>query len=317
MPSGKLDPQVEAFLQELEDLNAPPLETLTPEEARLNNIKTKQRLGGVSESVAKVEDHQVPTDEVNIPIRIYKPEGEAPFPVFVFFHGGGWVTGDLDTHDALCRSICNATPCMVVAVDYRLAPEHKFPAAVEDAIAATQWVFDHITSFGGNPEKVAIGGDSAGGTLATVVAQHLKGIIYQVLIYPVIDLSNLDTESYLSFADGYLLTRNGMAWFRDHYLKNEADATHPDASPLLIEDLRKQPPALIITAEFDPLLDEAEAYAKRLKESGVSVDYVCFDGMIHAFMTLAVVIDRARDGIELCAKSLQKAFVGEFSISSD
>ncbi len=309
MSSGKLDPQIAAYLEELKMLNAPPLETQTPEQARLNNIDTKKRIGGPLKPVAKIEDHVVPTEDFDIPIRIYTPEGEGPFPVFIYFHGGGWVTGDLNTHDALCCFICNETPCMVVAVDYRLAPEHKFPAAVVDALASTRWVLENISSFGGSHVKIAIGGDSAGGNLATVVAQHVEGLCFQVLMYPVIDLSNLDTDSYLNFAEGYFLTRNGMAWFRDHYLKDEADRTHPDASPLLFDDLSKQPPALILTAGFDPLLDEGEAYAKRLKASGVSVEYICYEDKVHGFMTMATVVDDAAEAIKKCALSLQNEFL--------
>jgi len=308
MNKGKLDPQVEAYLNELKALNAPPLETLTPEQARQNNIDTKKRIGGQLKPIAKMEDHIVPTDGHDVPIRIYTPEGEGPFPVFVYFHGGGWVTGDLNTHDALCCFLCNMTPCMVVTVDYRLAPEHKFPAAVNDAISSTRWIQENISSFGGSHKKIAIGGDSAGGNLATVVAQHVDGLCYQILMYPVIDLSNLDTNSYRNFAEGYFLTRNSMAWFRDHYLKDEADRTHPDASPLLYDDLSNQPPALVLTAGFDPLLDEGEAYAKRLKASGVSVEYICYEGQVHGFLTMADVVDAAYVGLEACAMSLQKVF---------
>jgi acetyl esterase len=235
--------------------------------------------------------------------------------VLVYFHGGGWVICNLDTHDSLCRSLANAASCVVASVDYRLAPEHPFPAAPDDAYAATQWIADNASQITGDPTRIAVGGDSAGGNLAAVVSLMARdkggpSLQYQVLIYPVVDLSSFDTNSYREHGEGYILTRDSMEFYRSHYVKNVEDATHTYASPLLAEDLHGLPPALVLTAEVDVLTDEAEAYAHRLKEAGVPVTYRCYRGMIHPFLSLAGVVDRAKDGIHEIAGLLRAAFTG-------
>ena len=234
--------------------------------------------------------------------------------MLVFFHGGGWVICDLDSHDSLCRSFANRACCVVVSVDYRLAPEHKFPAAVEDAYAATQWVANNASRINGDPTRIAVGGDSAGGNLAAVVAimarDHNKpSLKYQLLIYPATDVSSTNTDSYRNYADGYFLTKGDGEWFCHHYLNCAEDRLNPSVSPLLTPDLSRLPPALVITAGFDVLRDEGESYAKRLKEAGVSVKCTRYEGMIHGFMSMDGLLDQARNGIEEASTALREAFL--------
>lgn len=309
-----LDPQARAVLEQMAAAGLPALGTLTPEQTRQQMALTAAA-APPGEPVARVEDRWIPGPAGDIPIRIYTPEGDAPLPVLVYFHGGGWVIGDISTHDATCRSLANAAGCIVVSVGYRLAPEHKFPGAVEDAAAATRWVAEHVASFGGDQARIAVGGDSAGGNLAAVVALIAKReggppIVFQLLIYPVVD-SDLETGSYRENAEGYLLTKESMRWFFGHYHGGEEDARHPHASPLRADDLSGLPPALIITAEFDPLRDEGEAYARRLGEAGVPVICSRYDGMIHGFFNMALVVDKAKDAIRESGRALRSAFARE------
>lgn len=248
-----------------------------------------------------------------IPIRIYQPQGNNPFPILLYFHGGGWVTCNLDTHDSLCRSLANGASCIVVSVDYRLAPEHKFPAAVDDAYAATRWASDNAESINGDSNRIAVGGDSAGGNLAAVVSLMARdngspSLRHQLLIYPVTDLSSFDTKSYREHGEGYILTRDSMEYYRGHYIRRDEDALNPYASPLLAQDLSGLPPALVMAAEFDVLTDESNAVANRLRRVGISVTYSCYEGMIHPFLSLAGMVDRARDGISEAATALRSAF---------
>ena len=249
-----------------------------------------------------------------IPLRVYRPAGvpaSTPLAVLVFFHGGGWVIGDLETHDVLCRQLTAGSGVSVVSVDYRLAPEHKFPAAVDDAWAATRWVVAHAGELAVDASRLAVGGDSAGGNLAAVVAllardKGAPAIAVQVLIYPVTDLVG-KTRSYRDFAEGYLLTREAMRWFIAHYLTAEAEAADWRASPIRAQSLAGLPPALIVTAGFDPLRDEGEAYAERLRDAGVRVDSVCYGGMIHGFVPMGRLLDTAGRAISLIAGSLSQA----------
>jgi len=308
-----LDPQVQAFVDELNELDAPPLETLTPDEAREACIAEIEDLG-TPEAVAEVRDFSVPGPAGKIPVRLYMPEssgGEA-LPVLVFFHGGGWVVCNLDTHDTLCRQLANAVGCAVVAVDYRLAPEHKYPAAVEDSYAATKWVMENADTFGGDPARVAVGGDSAGGNLATVVSLMARDRgestpVCQILIYPVTDY-DLERPSYDENAEGYVLTKAVMRWFWDCYLERDEDGYQPYASPIRAETLVGLPPALVITSEYDPLRDEGEAYAARLSESGVPVEQIRYDGMIHPFIRRTAVFDTAKVAQKQVADTLKKVF---------
>ncbi|MGI8550720.1 MAG: alpha/beta hydrolase [Dehalococcoidia bacterium] len=307
-----LDPQVQAIVEQTAALGLPPAHTLSPQEARRQHAASRIH-SGPPEPVERVEDRRLPGPDGEIPIRIYAPRSIAPLPALVYFHGGGWVVGSIETHDAVCRSLSNAAGCMVISVDYRLAPEHRFPAAAEDAYAATRWLAEHAGEVGADAKRLAVGGDSAGGNLAAVVtlmARERGGplLVYQLLIYPVTD-SDLDTASYRQNGDGYLLTKAGMAWFWDHYIPAGAhDRQDPYASPLRAPNLRDLPPALVITAEYDPLRDEGEAYATRLRESGVQATYSRYDGMVHGFVALATPIDRRADAIAEAAAGLRAAF---------
>jgi acetyl esterase len=289
----------------------PPLGSVSVEETRQGMVAATAA-GEEPEPVAKVEDRSIPGPVGQIPVRIYTPQGSGPFPVLVYFHGGGWVIGNVDTHDPTCRTLANAAGCVVVSVDYRLAPEHKFPAAVDDCYAATQWVAANAAAINGDSGRIAIGGDSAGGNLTAVVAIEARErggppLVFQLLVYPVTDYS-FSTPSYRDNADGYLLTKDSMVWFWDHYLRSEADGQDYRASPLRASDLTGLPPALVITAEYDPLRDEGEAYAARLQESGVSVTCTRYDGMIHGFYGLTAVVDQARKAVEESVAALRASF---------
>ena len=305
----RLHPEARAVLAALETAGGPPLESMAPAEARQAAIDGLKDVAGDSEPVARVEDIRIPGPGGDIPARVYTPEGQAPFPALVYFHGGGWVVCDLDTHDKVCRSIARAAAAVVIAVDYRLGPEHKFPAAVEDAHAATKWVAANASRFGIDPDRIAVGGDSAGGNLSAVVSLRSRAagppLALQVLVYPVTNLASFGTPSYQEFAEGYHLSRSEMEWFRDCYLARAADAQSPDASPLLAGDLAGVPPALVITAECDVLRDEGEAYAERLREAGIPVTCTRYDGMIHPFFSMPGAIRDGRKAIQQVAAAVR------------
>jgi acetyl esterase len=254
----------------------------------------------------------LPSPAGTIPVRLYHPAGKAPLPVFVYFHGGGWVIGDIESSDGLCRALCNAVHCIVMSVDYRLAPEHPFPAAVDDSYQAVLWASENAATFGGDPSRIAVGGDSAGGNLAAVVAQIARdrgqpALRYQLLVYPVTDAA-CDTPSYNNNAEGYFLTKDAMHWFWTHYLGRNVDLSNPLASPLRAHNFGGLPPALVITAEFDPLRDEGEAYADRLKSAGVPVQLTRYEGMIHGFFTMAGILDSGKKAVEQATSALRTAF---------
>lgn len=304
-----LDPQARFVLEQMEAAGAPPMHTLTPEEAR--KTADFSQLAGIPEEVGKVENRTIPSPKGEIPVRIYTPKGQGPFPALIFYHGGGWVIGNLDTVDVPCRLLTNRANCVVISVDYRMAPEHKFPAAAEDAYAAFRWVVENGFLIQVDADRVAVGGDSAGGNLAAVVALMDKestnpSLAFQLLVYPVTNHS-YETESYQENADGYLLTKDSMIWFWNHYLREKQDGQNPYASPLLAENLSGLPPALVITAEFDPLRDEGEAYVNRLKEAGVQVEHTRYNGMIHGFFWMPGVLEQGRKAIEQAANALTKA----------
>jgi acetyl esterase len=310
MIGNKLYPEVRALLEAVEAAGAPPIETLSPGDARQAAIDALKATGGQPEEVGRVENLRIPHPERPIPIRIFTPAAEGPFPCLVYFHGGGWVVCDLDTHDAVCRAISRRAAAVVVAVDYRLSPEYKFPAAVEDCYTATQWVADNAVRLRIDPRRIAVGGDSAGGTLSTVMCLKSRdergpALALQVLVYPVTNLASFETASYREFAEGYYLTRAEMEWFRGHYLARTEDAQNPYASPLLAPDLRGLPPALVITAECDTLRDEGEAYAKRLAEAGVEVTCTRYGGMIHPFFSLGGVFSQGRRAVEQVAAAVR------------
>jgi acetyl esterase len=309
-----LDPQAQAVLDLFREAGIPPSHTLPVAEARAGMIARAAAAPGQPEAVARIENRTIPGPDGEIPIRIYTPEGQGPWPVLVYFHGGGWVLGNLDTHDRVGRSLANRADCVVVSVDYRLAPEHRFPAAPEDAYAATRWAADNAAAFGGDGRRLAVAGDSAGGNLAAVVALMARDrggpeLSLQVLVYPVTD-HDFDTPSYLEHAEGLMLWRAGMIWFWDHYAPEAADRGHPHASPLRAESLAGLPPALVITAEYDPLRDEGEAYAARLREAGVPVVLRRYPGMIHGFFGMAHAVDLAREAIDEAGRALREAWSG-------
>jgi acetyl esterase len=309
-----LDPQAAAVLAELGAVKLPDLSTLPPEIVRK---AFRELLARDAESVAlaSIVDGSFPGPAGPVPVRVYRPEARASaLPLLVYFHGGGFVLCDLDTHDPICRMLADRAGCVVVSVDYRLAPEAKFPAAPEDCYAALRWSVGEAQALGVDPRRVAVAGDSAGGNLAAVVALLAKerggpGLVHQLLVYPVTDF-NLDTPSYLENADGYLLTRDMMRWFWNHYLDRPEDGANPIASPLRARDLRGLPPATVLSAEFDPLRDEGEAYAARLREAGVPTELRRYDGMIHGFFGMTARIDRAREAADDAARTLREAFAG-------
>ncbi len=308
-----LDPQAEAYIAQARAAGVPPTHTLTVEEARRALRARQEAGGGTPPEVARVEHRTLPGPGGPIPVRLCTPPGEGwPLPVLVYFHGGGWVRGDLDTHDRLCRFLSAGAECLVVSVGYRLAPEHRFPAAVDDALAATDWVAEHAGEIGGDATRLAVGGDSAGGNLAAVVALLARDrgrppLAFQLLVYPVANHA-FDTPSYTDNAEGYVLTRADMEWYWSLYLPDEEAGGDVRASPLRAESLAGLPPALVITAEYDPLRDEGEAYAERLRDAGVSVVSRRYPGMVHGFFGMPGVYDQGQQAIELATSNLRSAF---------
>jgi acetyl esterase len=307
-----LDPQVQALLDELASRDAKSRNDMTIAEARAAALDAME-FHGAPEAVAGISEREIPGPTSPIKARIYRPFGDGPFPVLMFFHGGGWVICSLDTHDGLARRLANHAGCVVVSVDYRLAPEHPFPAAVDDCHAATCWVAAHASEFDGDPKRLAVAGDSAGGNLATAVALLARdaggpALKHQLLIYPVTAHYSLGTASYEAFSEGYFLDKADMIWFWDHYLPHAEAPIDERAAPLGARSLAGLPPATIVTAEYDPLRDEAEQYAARLQAAGVPVTLLRYDGMIHAFMTLVGAIDRGRLAIDEVVSSLRASF---------
>ncbi len=262
--------------------------------------------------VAEIRDLTALGPGGEIPLRLYRPDSGQPCPALVYLHGGGWVLGDIPTHEKLCTEIVQGAGCAVVSVDYRLAPEHKFPAAADDAFAAMQWVMAQAEELGIDGQRVAVGGDSAGGNLAAAACLMAKDRqetmpVCQVLVYPITDC-DFDTPSYRENAEGYLLTRSTMDWFWQCYVDSDTDMLHPYASPMRAEDLSGLPPALVITAEYDPLRDEAEAYAERLQGAGVPTTLTRYDGMIHAFIRRTDIFDQARGAQREVCRMLRNVF---------
>jgi acetyl esterase len=306
-----LDPQARFVLDQIAAQGGMNMSQLSPDEAR--KAFEQLRLPIPPEPVAEIENRTIPGVAGALPVRIYRAEGTAtPSPAVVFFHGGGWVIGDLESHDNFCRALANRTQVVVVAVDYRLAPEHRYPAAAEDCYAAARWVAEHGAEIGVDGARIAVAGDSAGGNLSAAVALMARDrggpiLRHQVLVYPVAD-HDFGTPSYRDNATGYLLTRDDMQWFWRHYVPDEAQRNEPYASPLRAEKLGGLPPATVITAEYDPLRDEGEAYARRLAAAAVPVTQRRFDGMIHGFFGFGELIDLAREAVADAARELRRAF---------
>jgi acetyl esterase len=291
-----LDPQVEVLLKEIAAQGKPPLHTLSVGEAR-SVAEEMVAIAGDPIEVGSIRDISIPVNGSTIGARVYTPEGAAPHPVVVFFHGGGWVICSLDTHDNICRAICRDADAIVVSVDYRMAPEHRFPTAANDCFAATQWVADNAASLGGDANRLAVCGDSAGGNLSAVVSHMARdaggpALAFTALIYPAVDMT-AEGGSMVDNAHGYFLEQDGMRWFMSHYLSPE-DRSHPLASPLLSTDLSGLPPCFIATCEYDPLRDEGEAYGAALRANGVAVESKRYDGMIHGVINMTGVVDGGR-----------------------
>ena len=304
-----LHPQAKKYLDDLKSLRAAPIHTLTPETNRKGARLMSQKTAPPLQPVAYVQDHLLPVHGGEINLRLYTPGREGPFPLFIFYHGGGWVVGDLDIVDSPLRMLTNSARCIVVSVDYRLAPEYKFPTAVDDCFQATRWVFENAHLLGGDPGHIAVGGESAGGNLAAVVSlmardRSLPPLSGQVLLYPVTDFSR-EYPSHKKY-NGYFLTRGDMRYFENHYLRSEEDRKNIYASPMLAEDLGDLPPALVITAGYDPLHDEGKAYADRLKAAGAEVTYYCYEDMIHGFFGFGGIMDRGKELVAQVAHFLQK-----------
>ena len=305
-----IDPEARAYLDHMASLGLPPLAEQGAVEARRLNSLRAPSLAGELEAVAHVQDGHLPGPGGPIPFRVYSPAPGRTLPAFLYLHGGGWVVGDLDTHDSVCRAIARRAECVVLALDYRLAPEDPFPAAVEDACAALSWLGDHATELGADSGRIAVGGDSSGGNLSAVLAQRARDrggpkVAAQVLIYPVTDC-NFDTDSYRDAATGYGLTRESMLWYWNQYLPDESKRVSPDASPLRAPDLSGLPPALVITCKLDPLASEGAAYAEGLRSAGVRVEHVHEPDMIHGYIRMNGVVSRARKSWDDCGRFLRR-----------
>ena len=309
-----LHPQAQALLRLMEERGVPPTHTLAPADARAFYRERRTFTQPDAPEVGAVRDLEARGPAGPIPLRSYRPIGapaDAVLPVLVYYHGGGWVIGDLDTHDVLCRQLSNLSGCAVVAVDYRLAPEHRFPAAVDDAMAATRWVRENAAKLKVDASRLAVGGDSAGGNLAAVVALVARDagdlpIAFQLLIYPATD-QRRGWPSHTTNGQGYLLTKDSMDYYHDHYLPDAAQDLDWRASPLLAENHAKLPPAFVLTAGYDPLRDEGLQYAHKLSAAGNRATLVNFERQIHGFITMGRVIDEANTAVQLCASQLSQA----------
>lgn len=309
----ELDPQMKAILDTIAAAGGKPFNAMTPAEAREGIKLLVQVFGGQPEQMAKIEDRRVPGPAGEIPVRVYTPAGAAPMGGLVYFHGGGWVIGDIESHDEVCRALAKGAGCIVVSVDYRLAPEHKFPAAPEDCFAATKWVAQNAAALGIDANRIAVGGDSAGGNLAAVVAQMARDrggpkIAFQLLIYPATDWSKESASQREFTQDGYILSRGDMVWFYDHYMNSPAEKTNPYFSPACAKSLAGLPPAFVITAAIDPLRDEGEAYGEALRKAGVPTTVKRYPGVCHGFVMMGAKLDAGKQAIADCCAELKKAF---------
>jgi acetyl esterase len=303
-----LDPQARALIDLIEQRKLPPVHTLSPVEARAMYRERRSFTQPDPPEMAEVRELR---SDTGLPLRLYRPQAPGMLPVLVYFHGGGWTIGDLDTHDVLCRQLAQEAQVAVVSVDYGLGPERRFPSGVEDCVAATRWVRAQALSLELDGSRLAVGGDSAGGNLAAVVALILRDAgdpppALQLLIYPATDMRAV-APTHTSNGQGYLLTRDSIAYYRGHYIENPADWSDWRASPLLAPDLGHLPPALVLTAGYDPLRDEGLQYADALSAAGNAVQYVCFERQIHGFITMGRVLREAWAAVDLCAAALRRA----------
>jgi len=299
-----VDPQIQILLDK--GTGVPATHTLPVDVAR-RQYEARVAIMAPAAAIAGTSERGIAGPGGALTLRIYTPNGAGPFPLMMFFHGSGFVLCSLDTHDGMCRNLCAGAGCVVVSVDYRLAPEHKFPAGPDDCVAATRWAAAHAAELGADATRIMLAGDSAGGNMAAVVALRLRdeggpSLVGQMLLYPVTDYHTPGTPSYVENAEGYGLTRATMEWFWDHYLRDAADAAHPHASPLRATDLSRLPPALVMSAEYDPLRDEAERYGERLKAAGVPTVITRRPGMNHGFLFWVGLVGGADSAMaEACA----------------
>jgi acetyl esterase len=307
-----LDPQAKALLDLMVARGVPPTHTLSPQDARRFYLERRSVTQPPPRPMAEVRDLVASGPHGNIALRLYRPVGLAsPAPTLVYYHGGGWTMGDLDTHDSLCRDLAEAGHCIVVSVDYRMGPECRFPAAVDDVLAATRWLQAQATELGLDAQRFAVGGDSAGGNLAAVVALAWRdageaiALKFQLLIYPATDMRAV-APSHSHNGQGYMLTSDTIAYFRSQYVDPQ-DYADWRVSPLLHTDLSGLPPSLVITAGFDPLRDEGRQYANALSAAGSVAQYICFERQIHGFITMGRVIDEANTAVGLCGLALRRA----------
>jgi acetyl esterase len=310
-----LDPAAKRLLDMLAAGGMADIDTMTPQQMRDGFRRLAKAVDVKGVPIGKIEDGELPGPGGPLPYRSYRPQHPAalPLPALVFFHGGGCVFGDIDTHDGLCRTLAAESGCAVISIGYRRAPEHKFPAAVEDSYAATQWVAEHAAALGLDADRIAVGGDSAGGGLAAVVCQmaaanHGPRLALQVLLCPVMNM-RAETPSRRAFAKGYFLNQATIDWMLRQYCGDDVDIDDPRLSPLRAARFSGLPPAHIHTAEFDPLRDEGQAYAKLLRHEGVAADYTCHAGMIHYFYAMAGAIPAARTALKVAAADMRAALV--------
>ncbi|MFL6125944.1 alpha/beta hydrolase [Actinophytocola sp.] len=302
-----LDPQVAALRAERMARGATPLYEMTLDEARAADLADIRAGGGTAEPVFEVTDATFPGPAGELPVRLYRPCADRPLRTLVYFFGGGWTLGGIDTSDGVCRALANAAGCLVVTPGYRLAPELPFPAAVHDCLAAVAWVRENAGRLGADPDRIAVGGDSAGGNLAAVVAQQTRDrpLAAQLLVYPN-TCYHADTRSLRDNDDRWMFNRHSVDWYWRNYLTDPADGRDPRVSPLLATDLSGLPPALVVTAEYDPLRDEGERYAERMRAAGVPVELSRYDGMAHGFFTMSGVLPDARRAVAQAAEYLRK-----------
>jgi acetyl esterase len=308
-----LHPQIRAMLDQAAAAGIPPYHQLPVETCRQLFSRSFAAIPPSQQKIHGSRDVSIPGPGGPLPLRIYHPEGAGPFPALVYFHGGGWVVGDLDAFDSLCRELCGMVGCVVVSVDYRLAPEHKFPAAIDDCLAATRWVAAHAAELGVDPQRVAVGGDSAGGNLAAVTALRVRdeggpALCAQLLIYPATDHADKTSGSMVDNARGYGLTHADMLWFAGHYVRSAADVDNPHVNPMRAPSLARLPPALVITAEYDPLRDEGEAFAGALRRAGVPTQLTRYDGANHGFFSRFGLFDLGRAAVAEAGGWLRERF---------
>ncbi len=318
MSVPELDPQIRKVLEDAETAGGPPVQELTPDEVRANLAASFEKLFGPADEVHSVED----ADADGVPVRIYRPVATEPgsdkgSTALVYFHGGGFVGGSVEVYDPLARAFAKRAGCVVISVDYRLAPEHPFPAALDDAWTATKWVTSNAEKLGLDEMKIGVGGDSAGGALAAICARRARdhgiAIAAQLLLYPMTH-HDLNTPSYSLYSQGYLLTRDAMDWYWKQYLGEEGDGSeNPDVSPAAERDLRRLPRAIVVTAEADVLRDEAEAYAQRLFIATVETEGYRYDGMVHGFLRMPGAVDRSNQALDEISESLAAALEKGYS----